>query len=88
MRIRCNRCGSPATIRSSTQISDEFKQLYCGCNNPQCGHGFVMDLAFSHTVSPSAVDIPSEALTRIRGASRGEQREMFQALQGGMQRVG
>ncbi|WP_300668128.1 ogr/Delta-like zinc finger family protein [Desulfoluna sp.] len=88
MRIRCNRCGKTATIQSSTQISDEFKQLYCCCTNPQCGHTFVMDLAFSHTLSPSAVDIPPEALERIRGASRGELREMFQVLQGGMQGAG
>jgi hypothetical protein len=83
MRIRCNRCGKTATIQSSSQITTDVKQLYCSCNNPLCGHGFVMDLAFSHTLSPSAVDMPPEALERIRGATRGEQREMFQVLQGG-----
>ncbi|VFQ47389.1 ogr/Delta-like zinc finger family protein [Desulfoluna butyratoxydans] len=84
MRIKCNRCGQAATIQSSTQISDEFKQLYCSCTNTLCGHTFVMDLAFSHTLSPSAVDIPPEALEKIRkGASRCEQREMFQVLQAG-----
>ncbi|SCY46162.1 ogr/Delta-like zinc finger family protein [Desulfoluna spongiiphila] len=84
MRIKCNRCGQAATIQSSTQISDEFKQLYCSCTNTLCGHTFVMDLAFSHTLSPSAVDIPPEALAKIRkGASRCEQREMFQVLQAG-----
>ncbi|WP_300674046.1 ogr/Delta-like zinc finger family protein [Desulfoluna sp.] len=87
MRIRCNRCGKTATIQSSTQISDEFKQLYCCCTNPLCGHTFVMDLAFSHTLSPSAVDIPSEALERIRGASRGELRGMFKSLYPEMQQA-
>jgi len=84
MRIKCNRCGEAATIQSSYQASADLKQLYCSCTNPMCGHTFVMDLAFSHTLSPSAVDIPPEALEKIRkGASRCEQREMFQVLQGG-----
>ena len=88
MRIKCNRCGQAATIQSSTQISDEFKQLYCSCTNTLCGHTFVMDLAFSHTLSPSAVDIPPEALERIRGASRGEQIDLFKSLRPAMQQAG
>ena len=83
MRIFCNRCGKTATIQSSSQISTDVKHLYCSCNNPQCGHTFVMGLAFSHTLSPSAEDIPKEALERIQRATRGEQREMFQVLEGG-----
>jgi hypothetical protein len=63
---------TPPPYNGGSQITQDVKQLYCSCNNPQCGHGFVMNLAFSHTLSPSAVDMPPEALERIRGATRGE----------------
>jgi len=88
MRIKCNKCGSNATIRSSDQPSTEIKRLYCICNNIQCGHTFAMDVTFSYTISPSAMDLPREVRDRIQASTTMEQREMFQTLQVGMQRAG
>ena len=48
----------------------EVKHLYCSCNNPECGHTFVMEVTFSHTLSPSAMDIPRAALEKIRQANQ------------------
>ncbi|EJJ1126596.1 toprim domain-containing protein [Escherichia coli] len=30
--------------------------VYCYCSNVECGHSFVMNVAFSHSVSPSALN--------------------------------
>jgi hypothetical protein len=80
VRITCNRCGSIATIQSSAAESDAVKKLYCSCNNPDCGHTFVMTLEFSHTLSPSALDMPASVLDRIRHASRMEQKKIFDRM--------
>ena len=80
MRIYCSRCQSTAVIQSSSQESEEVKKLYCTCNNPNCGHSFVMDLTFSHTLSPSAMDMPRGLLDRIARANPQQQRDLFGAI--------
>ncbi|EAY1735605.1 transcriptional regulator, partial [Salmonella enterica] len=39
------------TVRKHPQLSD----IYCACNNVECGHTFVVNMTFSHTLSPSAL---------------------------------
>jgi hypothetical protein len=80
MRIKCNRCGETATIKSSSQESGDVKKLYCCCGNPRCGHTFVMDLSFSHTLSPSAMDFPQDFMEKIHSATRMEQQKIFASL--------
>ena len=78
VKIRCDRCGSTARIESSVEISASFKTLYCSCRNPECGHTFVMNLEFSHTLSPSALDLPEELRAKVRSAGcRQEQQALF-----------
>jgi hypothetical protein len=81
MRIRCNRCEQLAVIQSSSQESDSVKKLYCTCSNPECGHTFVMELAFSHTLSPSALDFPARLIEKIQSLTRLEQQRFFSSLQ-------
>ena len=66
MRITCTKCKERAMIRTSEEMSETLRRLYCVCRNPQCGHTFVMDLSFSHTLSPSALDLPESILARLR----------------------
>jgi len=80
MRIKCNRFGNPAFIQSSSQESDSVKKLYCICKNPKCAHSFVMDLSFSHTLSPSALDFPEVVVNKIQTSTRMEQQRIFSAL--------
>lgn len=80
MRVKCNRCGSPATIQSSSEESDSVKKLYCCCRNPECGHTFVMVLSFSHTLSPSILDFPKDVAMQIQGSSPLEQKQIFKKL--------
>ena len=80
MKIKCNRCGGTAIITSSSEESDAVKKLYCSCKNSECGHTFVMELSFSHTLGPSALDFPDEILKRIRSSTRLEQQKIFASM--------
>ena len=46
MRVTCRECGSKSTIRKTNKISSDYSELYCGCNDPECGHTFVVSLGF------------------------------------------
>ncbi|WP_419174418.1 ogr/Delta-like zinc finger family protein [Desulfosediminicola sp.] len=80
MRVYCDRCKNVAVIQSSSQESDLVKKLYCTCTNPVCGHSFVMDLSFSHTISPSALDMPAELLEKIKKTTRPQQQALFASV--------
>ncbi len=80
MRIYCPRCETKAVIRTSKELSATMRQLYCTCNDPECGHTFVMDLTFSHTLSPSALDLPDQIRRDIRKKSAIEQVQLFAQL--------
>jgi len=47
-----NLTGLGKTNRKHPQLYD----VYCYCSNVECGHSFVMNVAFSHSVSPSALN--------------------------------
>ena len=76
-RVRCNYCNGVATILSSEFECQEFKKFYCQCQNPECGHGFVMVLTFSHTIHPSNLVIPKEVLKKLGKLNRAQQKELF-----------
>ncbi|MBI9109895.1 MAG: ogr/Delta-like zinc finger family protein [Maridesulfovibrio ferrireducens] len=78
--MRCDRCGQLARIESSSQEAESYKKLYCSCKNPECGHSFVMDLTFSHTLSPSALDLPDPLRKKIQSMGHAEQLELFAGL--------
>ncbi|HHR6050983.1 ogr/Delta-like zinc finger family protein [Providencia alcalifaciens] len=54
LKIFCPVCGQRATIRKSNRKHREISDLYCACNDVECGHTYVLNLTFSHTISPSA----------------------------------
>ncbi len=54
MRVFCPECGAKSCIQKSNRISSKYADLYCSCSDPECGHSFVMNLSYSHTLSPSA----------------------------------
>lgn len=66
MRIKCDRCKHKARIETTREITPTFSHLYCSCTNPLCGHTFVVDLSFSHTLSPSALDLPEAMRAALR----------------------
>ncbi|AGN34206.1 MULTISPECIES: ogr/Delta-like zinc finger family protein [Gammaproteobacteria] len=54
MRVICPECGCKSNIQKSNRLSNSHADLYCSCTDPECGHSFVMNLSFSHSLSPSA----------------------------------
>lgn len=64
MRVFCSECGNKALINKTNRISDGYANLYCSCTNVDCGHRFVSTLAFSHSLSPSALN-RSDAIKTI-----------------------
>lgn len=51
----CPECLAPVVIRKTERKSAKYSDLYCQCTNVECGHTYVMNLTFSHTLSPSAL---------------------------------
>ncbi len=76
MQVDCPECFGKATIQSRKQLDIKLSQLYCSCKDPLCGHTFVMDLSFSHTLSPSGKQADNLVL-RLLKAMPVEQRELL-----------
>ncbi|MCP3944915.1 MAG: ogr/Delta-like zinc finger family protein [Desulfobacteraceae bacterium] len=75
--LSSDRCQSPARINSTSEESKQYKKLYCCCKNHRCGHTFVMELSFSHTLSPSAIDFPKEFIDKISRMTQMQQQRLF-----------
>ncbi|WP_372942908.1 ogr/Delta-like zinc finger family protein [Shewanella sp.] len=54
MRVLCRSCGKKAIIGKTDRLSLDHVNLYCSCSDPECGHTFVANVSFSHTLSPSS----------------------------------
>ncbi|WP_035890740.1 ogr/Delta-like zinc finger family protein [Siccibacter colletis] len=54
LKIECPECGAKAVIRKTNRKHRQIADIYCSCADVECGHTFVMNLTFSHTLSPSA----------------------------------
>lgn len=54
LKIECPECGANAVIRKTNRKHRKIADVYCACSDVECGHTFVMNLTFSHTLSPSA----------------------------------
>ncbi|BCS89980.1 ogr/Delta-like zinc finger family protein [Pseudodesulfovibrio sediminis] len=79
-RVYCPTCGKVARITSSNNMNRQFKQAYCICSNPACGHTFVMNVEFDHTLSPSALSIPENLRKQIRETDPAHQASLFQDM--------
>ncbi|MBW0280698.1 transcriptional regulator [Shewanella xiamenensis] len=77
MRILCTSCGKKAIIGKTDRLSVGHANLYCSCSDPECGHTFVTNLSFSHTLSPSA-KTTSEIVSALVKALPPEQRKALQ----------
>ena len=77
MRIYCRACGGKARIGSRDELSVEFAKLYCQCLDVNCGHSFVMNLTYSHTLRPSAGTVDQLLFDRLRQLPASQQRQLF-----------
>ncbi|MEZ9527370.1 ogr/Delta-like zinc finger family protein [Vibrio sp. 10N.261.51.A3] len=80
MRVVCTECGGKARIQKSNRISAGYSDLYCSCSDPECGHSFVMNLTFSHTLSPSAKTTSQLAFEMVKALAPDQRQELKQQL--------
>ncbi|PMM07010.1 transcriptional regulator [Vibrio kanaloae] len=80
MRVVCPECGEKARIQKSNRISTGYSDLYCSCSDPECGHSFVMNLTFSHTLSPSAKTTSQLAFEMVKALAPDQRQELKQQL--------
>lgn len=83
MRVYCKECQSKGRITTSEQLDPKFVKLYCQCNSAICGHTWVANLTFSHTLSPSAKAVDRLIFDRVRDMSRAQQQDLFEKLRCG-----
>ena len=79
MRVTC-KCGHKGRIASREVLSTDFAKLYCQYLDAKCGHSWVANLTFSHTLSPSAQTFDRLLIDRLRDMPRAQQRELFEKL--------
>ncbi|MFM2599870.1 ogr/Delta-like zinc finger family protein [Vibrio fortis] len=80
MRVICPECGEKARIQKTNRISASYNDLYCSCSDPECGHSFVMNLTFSHTLSPSAKTTSQLAFEMVKALAPEQRQELKQQL--------
>lgn len=80
MQVDCTECGGKSFIETRKRLDKKMSQLYCCCKNPHCGHTFVMDLCFSHTLSPSAQQHKDVVVSFLRALPDTERQMMLASL--------
>lgn len=52
-QVLCPHCGSRSTVRSSKQLSETVREAKVQCNNPDCAHTWIAQIAAIRTIAPS-----------------------------------
>ncbi len=81
LTIYCPECGEKAMIKKSNRKHKELTDLYCACRDPLCGHTFVLNITFSHTLSPSAKKQDALLLAMIKNLSPQQREKALTLLQ-------
>ncbi|HCE1985928.1 TPA: ogr/Delta-like zinc finger family protein [Vibrio parahaemolyticus] len=80
MRVICPCCGANARIGKTNRITEKVADLYCSCSDPECGHTFVANLSYSHTLSPSAKTASDLAVSLVRALPIEKQAQLREQL--------
>lgn len=57
-RITCPHCDSDSTVRYSRPLSETVREAKVQCNNPDCAHTWIAQLAAIRTIAPSMTPNP------------------------------
>lgn len=81
MRVYCGHCGQKARIARVEEESPKYAKLYCICLEPYCGHSFISEFIFSHTLKPSKLKPPEKTmLDQILQLTEEQKIQVFQQL--------
>lgn len=78
MLVRCKECGGKGRITNRKEQSELVADLYCSCNDSECGHTWVMTLAFGHSLSPSAKSADKMLVDLLRSKTPKEQKAILE----------
>lgn len=82
-KIKCPDCNAPAMIRKTEWKSTQLADLYCACSEVECGHTFVFNVSYSHTLSPSGLKNSNKLVSFLIERLKPEERQMaLNLLQG------
>ncbi|WP_116425096.1 ogr/Delta-like zinc finger family protein [Pseudomonas citronellolis] len=82
MRIHCPECGEKSRISSRRQISLQFTTLYCQCLDAEnCGHRFVMQLTYSHTLTKGAGTVETLLFDRLCEMPKKDREELLRKVE-------
>ena len=77
MRIYCTACDHKGRISSREEITRGYVKLYCQCLDAQCGHTWVSELTFKHSLRPPTQRLETLLFDRIRYVPAEQQQELF-----------
>ncbi|WP_345854004.1 ogr/Delta-like zinc finger family protein [Shewanella algae] len=80
MRVMCPTCGQRARISKTNRLSLVHADLYCSCTDAECGHTFVVNLSFSHTLSPSSRSASNLVIELVRALPPEARKQLQQEL--------
>lgn len=81
MKMTCPACLAEAKIRKTNRKHPQLADVYCQCSNMECGHTFVMNVSFSHTISPSALAGQGRVKELIDSLGENERKKALALLQ-------
>ena len=81
-KARCFCCGERAVIEKTVWKDDRFADVYYRCKRLECGHTWVMNLTYSHTLTPSGLEngVLKLLIERMRPEEKQMALELLQAL--------
>ena len=80
MKVFCPECNSKAIIRKTVRKHRHISDLYCACADVECGHTFVLNVTFTHTLSTSAKTSDKLLQTVIENLSPKQRQMAFELL--------
>lgn len=80
MRIHCTACDHKGRIYSRADITRSYAKLYCQCVNPACGHTWVSELTFKHTLHAPAQTHATLLVDYIKNLPADRLQELSQQL--------
>lgn len=81
MRIKCPECGARAVIKSTNPIHPQLTEAYCACSDVNCGHTYVLQVSFKHTLSPSRKSLDDLLVGLINSLGNKQKTELMNKLQ-------
>lgn len=77
----CPHCDGPTRVRTSYLVSAIFRESIVMCQNPACGHTFVVESHIDRTLSPSAIPRPEVNLRVSTRLEAQQESERLKALE-------